>query len=83
MLLEHFYWGSIFLVNLPVIVLALVGLVLVVPESRDPAYRRLDLAGALLSIVGLGDAGLRRDPRRQRRMDRRRARSATIAAGIA
>jgi len=53
-LLEHFYWGSIFLVNLPVIVVALVGIALAVPESRDPVHRRLDLGGALLSIAGLG-----------------------------
>jgi EmrB/QacA subfamily drug resistance transporter len=53
-LLEHFYWGSIFLVNLPVIALALVGIAIAVPESRDPVHRRLDLAGALLSIAGLG-----------------------------
>ena len=52
-LLEHFYWGSIFLVNLPVIAIALVGLAVYVPESRDPVHRRLDLAGAVLSIVGL------------------------------
>jgi EmrB/QacA subfamily drug resistance transporter len=53
-LLQHFYWGSIFLVNIPVIVVALVGIALAVPESRDPTVRRLDLTGALLSIVGLG-----------------------------
>jgi EmrB/QacA subfamily drug resistance transporter len=52
-LLEHFYWGSIFLVNLPVIAVALVGIAIWVPESRDPVHHRLDLAGALLSIVGL------------------------------
>ena len=54
LLLEHFYWGSIFLVNLPIIALALVGLWLVVPESRDPEHRRLDPLGAVLSVVGLG-----------------------------
>jgi EmrB/QacA subfamily drug resistance transporter len=53
-LLEHFYWGSIFLVNVPVIVIALVGIGFAVPESRDPVHRRLDLVGALLSIAGLG-----------------------------
>jgi EmrB/QacA subfamily drug resistance transporter len=52
-LLEHFYWGSIFLVNLPVIVLALVGLARFVPESRDPVHHQLDILGALLSIAGL------------------------------
>src|SRR5262245_20409232 len=54
LLLEHFYWGSIFLVNLPIVALCLVGAALVVPESRDPVHRRLDLVGAGLSIVGLG-----------------------------
>ena len=53
-LLEHYYWGSIFLVNLPVVALALVGLVYAVPESRDPEHRRLDPLGALLSVAGLG-----------------------------
>jgi EmrB/QacA subfamily drug resistance transporter len=53
-LLEHFYWGSIFLVNLPVIAVALVGVALAVPESADPEKRRLDPLGALLSVAGLG-----------------------------
>jgi EmrB/QacA subfamily drug resistance transporter len=53
-LLEHFYWGSIFLVNLPIVALALVGLAYAVPESRDPEHRRLDPLGALLSVTGLG-----------------------------
>jgi EmrB/QacA subfamily drug resistance transporter len=53
-LLEHFYWGSIFLVNLPVIALALAGVALVVPESADPEHRRLDPLGAGLSIAALG-----------------------------
>jgi EmrB/QacA subfamily drug resistance transporter len=53
-LLEHFYWGSIFLVNLPIVVIALAGLAFAVPESRDPEQRRLDPLGAALSVVGLG-----------------------------
>ena len=53
-LLEHFYWGSIFLVNLPIVALTLLGVALAVPESRDPVHRRLDLLGAGLSIAGLG-----------------------------
>ncbi len=53
-LLEHFYWGSIFLVNLPIIAVALVGIAYAVPESRDPEQRRLDPLGALLSVAGLG-----------------------------
>ena len=53
-LLEHYYWGSIFLVNLPVVAVALAGIAYAVPESRDPEQRRLDPAGALLSVAGLG-----------------------------
>jgi hypothetical protein len=41
-------------VNVPVIVVALVGIAFAVPESRDPVRRRLDPAGAVLSIAGLG-----------------------------
>jgi EmrB/QacA subfamily drug resistance transporter len=53
LLLERFWWGSIFIVNVPLCALAVgVGLV-VVPESRDPVPRRLDWAGAALSSLGL------------------------------
>jgi len=52
-LLEHFWWGSVFMVNIPIVVLALAGGRLFVPESKDPAPRGLDPPGALLSIVGL------------------------------
>ncbi|HKY67835.1 MAG TPA: MFS transporter, partial [Acidimicrobiales bacterium] len=52
-LLEHFWWGSVFLVNVPVVVVALVLGQLFVPTSRDPAAPRVDLLGAGLSIVGL------------------------------
>ena len=53
-LLEHFWWGSVFLVNVPIISLALIGGHLFVPTSRDPDQRPLDVAGALLSIAGVG-----------------------------
>ncbi len=52
-LLEHFWWGSVFMVNIPIVALALLGGRLFVPESRDPAPRGLDPLGAVLSIVGL------------------------------
>jgi EmrB/QacA subfamily drug resistance transporter len=52
-LLEHFYWGSVFLVNLPIVGVALVAGVLIVPTSKDPAGPKLDLEGAGLSIAGL------------------------------
>ncbi len=52
-LLEHFWWGSVFLVNLPVILIAIVAGALIVPTSKDPEEQPLDLPGAGLSIVGL------------------------------
>ena len=52
-LLEHFDWNSVFLVNIPIVALALLGAVMLVPESRDPGKPRLDLVGAGLSTAGL------------------------------
>jgi EmrB/QacA subfamily drug resistance transporter len=52
-LLEHFYWGSIFLVNIPVVIVGLLAGVFLIPTSKDPAAPRLDPFGAVLSIVGL------------------------------
>jgi EmrB/QacA subfamily drug resistance transporter len=52
-LLDHFQWGSIFLVNVPLCALALLTGRLVVPESRDPAAPRVDWTGAALSGAGL------------------------------
>ncbi len=53
-LLEHFWWGSVFLVNVPIIAISLVAGHLILPTSRDPEQARLDPIGALLSIAGLG-----------------------------
>ncbi|WP_208630144.1 MFS transporter [Amycolatopsis kentuckyensis] len=52
-LLDHFRWGSVFLINVPVAVVALAGLTVLVPDFRSPARRPLDPAGMLLSIGGL------------------------------
>jgi EmrB/QacA subfamily drug resistance transporter len=52
-LLEHFSWGSVFFINLPIIAVAAVLGAVLVPESRDPHVTPLDPAGALLSIAGL------------------------------
>ncbi|MFI8323161.1 MFS transporter [Streptomyces sp. NPDC085529] len=52
-LLEHFWWGSIFLINVPVVLLALGLMIWLVPESKDPAPGRIDLVGVLLSVLGL------------------------------
>jgi DHA2 family multidrug resistance protein-like MFS transporter len=52
-LLEHFWWGSVFLINLPVMaVLVLVGIKLL-PESRNPKPGPWDLSSVLLSLVGM------------------------------
>ncbi len=53
LLLEHFDWQSIFLVNPPIAIALLVLTLALVPESRDPERPRLDLVGAALSAVGL------------------------------
>lgn len=53
LLLEHFWWGSIFLVNVPVVIIALIAMLVLVPDSRDPKPGRLDPIGVALSVVGL------------------------------
>ncbi|MBN9618164.1 MAG: MFS transporter, partial [Actinobacteria bacterium] len=52
-LLKYFWWGSIFLVNVPIVVVAVVAIYILVPESKDPNPGRLDPFGVLLSIVAL------------------------------
>ena len=52
-LLGHFWYGSVFLVNVPIILVALVAGKFFVPKSRDPEEASLDPVGALLSIVGI------------------------------
>src|SRR4051812_43232388 len=52
-LLDHFSWGSIFIVNVPLVALALIAGRRLLPESRDPVARRVDWAGAALSVVVL------------------------------
>lgn len=46
-------WGSVFLINVPIVIIGLLAIWRVVPESRNPAPRRLDIGGLLLSITGL------------------------------
>lgn len=53
LLLEHFSWGSIFFVNVPVIIAAIVGSWYLLPSSKDHHAPKLDLFGAVLSIAGL------------------------------
>ncbi|MDE3724069.1 MFS transporter [Nocardiopsis sp. N85] len=53
LLLEHFWWGSIFLVNVPFVLLGLALMFFLIPETRDEAPGRPDVLGVLLSIPGL------------------------------
>ena len=52
-LLTHFWWGSVFLINVPVIAVALVAVALLMPESRSAEHARIDYVGVFLSSVGL------------------------------
>ena len=53
-LLNFFWWGSVFLVAVPVAGVVLAGAAWIVPESRDDERRPLDVVGALVSIAALG-----------------------------
>jgi len=54
LLLARFWWGSVFLINVPIAVAGLLCALRLVPDSRNPAALRPDLAGAVLSTAGLG-----------------------------
>jgi len=54
LLLAHFWWGSVFLINVPIAVIAIGCALWLVPDSKDPAALGPDLVGSLLSIAGLG-----------------------------
>ncbi|MET7453992.1 DHA2 family efflux MFS transporter permease subunit [Streptomyces sp. NPDC005574] len=53
LLLGHFWWGSVFLINVPIVLLALGLMVWLVPDSRDPRPGRVDPVGVVLSVIGL------------------------------
>ena len=53
-LLAHFWWGSVFLVNVPIAVIGLFAAVWLVPDSKNSNAKRPDPIGAGLSIVGMG-----------------------------
>ncbi len=53
-LLEHFWWGSLFVVTAIAAVVAFVLSWLLVPDTKDPAHAHLDPPGSLLSIIGIG-----------------------------
>jgi EmrB/QacA subfamily drug resistance transporter len=67
LLLDHFWWGSVFLINVPLTVIGVSAIAVLVPESRSLSPGRIDHLGVLASIAGLvllvygiirgGDAG--------------------------
>ncbi len=53
-LLAHFWWGSVFFVNVPIVIAGAIGALLVVPNSKNPHAARPDPVGGILSMLGLG-----------------------------
>jgi len=53
LLLDHFWWGSVFLINVPLTAFGIAAIVVLVPESRSPNPGSIDYLGVLLSIAGL------------------------------
>jgi EmrB/QacA subfamily drug resistance transporter len=53
-LLEHFWWGSVLMINVPVVAVALVLIAVLVPNSRDTTIERFDPLGTLLSVAAIG-----------------------------
>ncbi|MEU9204402.1 DHA2 family efflux MFS transporter permease subunit [Streptomyces sp. NPDC048332] len=53
-LLDHFWWGSVFLVNIPMVGIGIAACVFLLPETRDPAAPAVDAVSTALSATGLG-----------------------------
>ncbi|HEX5188491.1 MAG TPA: DHA2 family efflux MFS transporter permease subunit [Streptosporangiaceae bacterium] len=52
-LLDHFWWGSVFLINIPVVIIAVVAVVVLMPESHGERRARVDVTGIVISSAGL------------------------------
>lgn len=52
-LLQHFWWGSVFLLNVPLVIVGAIAVALLVPESRSDNAFRMDLPGIVLSVLGM------------------------------
>ena len=52
-LLSHFWWGSVFLINVPIVVIAIIAVAVLMPESRSARRPSIDLSGLFVSGVGL------------------------------
>jgi EmrB/QacA subfamily drug resistance transporter len=53
-LLNHFWWGSVFLINVPMAAIGILASVFLLPETRDPASPRVDTLSTALTATGLG-----------------------------
>ncbi|MGW7821338.1 MFS transporter [Streptomyces puniciscabiei] len=53
-LLNHFWWGSVFLVNIPMAAIGIAACVFLLPETRDPASPKVGLGSTALTATGLG-----------------------------
>ncbi|MFI9721706.1 DHA2 family efflux MFS transporter permease subunit [Streptomyces sp. NPDC052396] len=54
LLLDHFWWGSIFLINIPLIGIAIVACLTLLPETSDPSSPKVDILTTVLTVTGLG-----------------------------
>ncbi|MGW6123972.1 MFS transporter [Nocardia sp. NPDC055165] len=52
-LLQHYWWGSVFLINVPLVIIGAVAVATLVPESHGDSSFRIDIVGALLSAAGM------------------------------
>ncbi|MEU4519877.1 MFS transporter [Amycolatopsis sp. NPDC024027] len=52
LLLQNFWWGSVFLINLPIVAVAIVGCLVLIPESRNENHAGLDVLGLVLTVAG-------------------------------
>ncbi|NEB81701.1 DHA2 family efflux MFS transporter permease subunit [Streptomyces sp. SID14478] len=53
-LLNHFWWGSVFVLNVPMVAIGIAACLLLLPESRDPAAPKVDIVSTVLTALGLG-----------------------------
>ncbi|MER6087316.1 MFS transporter [Streptomyces bluensis] len=53
-LLDHYWWGSIFLINVPMVAIGITACVFLLPESRDPSSPKVDVLSTASSALGLG-----------------------------
>lgn len=66
-LLDHFWWGSVFLINVPIMLVVLLAGAAVLPESRNPVPGKLDLASVPLSVAACARPGVRGEGGRRAR----------------